>query len=134
MDGITMDGTLYRVRIIYNTTGRSFRIPEGPNAGEMLSGRYELDSHGTYYDYEMQVEPEPKYPADYDAFFEAISDPDGIHTVVLPYAQSTITLRVKVSSGSDVSRGRLDGVRRWGGLRVRFESVQPSRTPTGVSV
>lgn len=132
--GIHMDGKDYRVRVVYNTIGRAFRIPEGENSGEMLSGRYELDSHGTYYDYQMDVEPDPRYPVDYDAFFEAISDPNGIHTVTLPYGQSTITLQVKVSSGSDTSRGRLAGVRRWSGLRVVFESIRPSRTPTEVRV
>lgn len=130
--GITMDNKHYRVGVLYNTIGRSFRIQEGENAGEMLSGRYELDSHGTYYDYQMDVEPDPRYPGDYDDFFDAISDPNGIHTVVLPYGQSTITLQVKVSSGRDTSRGRLAGVRRWGGLRVVFEAIRPSRTPTEV--
>lgn len=130
LTGITMDNRTYRVRVVYNTIGRSFRIPEGENSGEMLSGRYELDSHGTYYDYQMDVEPDPRYPADYDDFFDAISDPDGIHTVVLPYGQNTVTLQVKVSSGGDNSRGVLAGVRRWSGLRVKFESIRPSRTPT----
>lgn len=134
MTGITMDGTHYRVRTKYGETGRSFRIPEGPNAGEMLSGLYELDSHGTYYDYRLSVEPDPAHPEDYDAFFEAISDPAGVHTVVMPYAQSTITLQVRVSSGGDTDRGKLAGVRRWGGLQINFESVRPSRTPTAVSV
>lgn len=134
LTGITMDDKLYRVGVRYNTIGRSFRIQEGANAGEMLSGRYELDSHGTYYDYQMNVEPNPQYPADYDAFFEAISDPNGIHTVVMPYGQSTITLQIKVSSGGDTSRGRLAGVRRWGGLQVKFESIRPSRTPTEVRI
>lgn len=130
MIGITMDGQNYRVQVKYKTMGRSFRIPEGENAGEMLSGLYELDSHGTYYDYQMDVEPHPQYPADYDAFFDAISDPNGIHTVVMPYAQGSITLQVKVTSGSDTNRGKLAGVRRWGGLKVSFESIRPSRTPT----
>lgn len=132
LSGITMDNKLYRVRVIYNTLGRSFRIPEGQNSGDMLSGRYEMDSHGTYYDYQMDVEPDPRFPAEYDAFFEAISDPAGIHTVVMPYGQSTITLQVKVSAGGDTSRGTLAGVRRWGGLQVKFESIRPSRTPSEV--
>lgn len=134
LTGITMDNRTYRVGVVYNTIGRSFRIQEGANAGEMLSGRYELDSHGTYYDYQMDVEPNPQFPGDYDEFFEAISDPNGIHTVVMPYGQSTITLQVKVISGGDTSRGRLAGVRRWTGLRVVLQSIQPSRTPTEVRV
>lgn len=132
LTGIQMDDKYYRVGVRYNTIGRSFRIPEGENAGDMLSGRFELDSHGTYYDYQMDVEPAPGYPEEYDAFFEAISDPNGVHTVVMPYGQGAITLQVKVSSGGDTSRGSLAGVRRWGGLRVVFESIRPSRTPTEV--
>lgn len=129
MNGITMDNQHYRVRVRFETLGRSFRIPEGPNAGEMMSGRFELDSRGTYYDYEMQVEPDPRYPGDYDQFFDDISAPGGTHSVVMPYGQGTVTLQAMVQEGGDTYRGRVAGTRRWGGLRVSFTARAPSRTP-----
>ena len=81
---LNMDGTTYRVRIVYDTLIRSFELLEGVNAGEMLSGRHERDLLGTGYTYQMQVEPDPRYPTDYDAFFEAISAPVDSHTIIMP--------------------------------------------------
>ena len=72
---IVMDGTTYRLRVKFKTLGRSFRVEDGDNAGDMLSGLYKRDVIGTYYDYSMEVEPDPQYPGDYDNFYEAISAP-----------------------------------------------------------
>ena len=63
---IVMDGTTYNLRVQYETIGRSFRLEDGENAGKMISGLYERDLVGTYYDYSMSVEPEPGSKADYD--------------------------------------------------------------------
>ena len=66
MAGITMDGKTYRVRVVYPSVEESARLVEGPNAGDMLSGRRERDLVGTYYDHTLSVEPAPRYPQDYD--------------------------------------------------------------------
>lgn len=126
---ILMDGTTYRLNVRYETLGRSFRLSEGQNAGEMLSGDYTRDLVGTYYDYAMQVEPDPRFPADYDAFFEAISAPVSSHSLTLPYGQSTITFDAMVSGGEDGYRGESAGRKRWGGLQVQFTAKKPQRTP-----
>lgn len=129
MAGITMDGTLYRVRVKYQSLERSFRLLSGENAGAMKTGREERDLLGTAYSYEMQVEPDPAYPADYDAFYEAISAPVESHTITLPYGQSTITYRARVESGRDISLGKLGGIQRWTGLTVSFLYLYPQRLP-----
>ena len=127
---ILMDGTTYRLNVRYETLGRSFRLSEGQNAGGMLSGDYTRDLVGTYYDYAMQVEPDPRFPADYDAFFEAISAPIPSHSLTLSYGQSTITFDAMVSEGEDGYRGESAGRKRWGGLQVQFTAKKPQRTPT----
>lgn len=124
---LVMDGETYRVRVKYPDLTRSFRIPEGRNAGDMLDGGYELDPVGTYYDYEMTVEPHPLYPEDYDRFFDAISHPSGRHTVLMPYGQTSIAIDVTVTAGRDTSRGVLAGLRRWGELTVQFVARTPNR-------
>lgn len=129
MDGITMDGRTYRVRVKFNSRARSFRIPDGPNAGEMLSGRRERDIGGTFYDYAMSVEPNPQYLAEYDSFFEAISAPVPSHSITMPYGQSTITFDAMVTEGGDTDKGHMAGWQRWGGLTVFFESIRPVRYP-----
>ena len=127
---LNMDGTTYRVRIVYDTLVRSFELLEGVNAGEMLSGRHERDLLGTGYTYQMQVEPDPAHPEDYDAFFEAISAPVDSHTIIMPYGQSTITYEAMVESGQDTYGGRLTGRARWHGLVVRYRYIELQRVAT----
>ena len=126
---LNMDGTTYRVRIVYDTLIRSFELLEGVNAGEMLSGRHERDLLGTGYTYQMQVEPDPRYPTDYDAFFEAISAPVDSHTIIMPYGQTTITYEAMVESGQDTYRGIISGRTRWRGLTVQYRYIEPQRVP-----
>lgn len=126
---IAMDGITYRVRVVYDSMERSFALREGPNAGDMLSGRHERDLLGTEYGYAMLVEPDPAHPEDYDAFFEAISAPVDSHEVTLPYGQSTITYEAMIDSGRDTYGGILGGKKRWKGLRVNYKPVEPQKTP-----
>ena len=126
---LNMDGTTYRVRIVYDTLIRSFELLEGVNAGEMLSGRHERDLLGTGYTYQMQVEPDPRYPTDYDAFFEAISAPVDSHTIIMQYGQTTITYEAMVESGQDTYRGIVSGRTRWRGLTVQYRYIEPQRVP-----
>ena len=126
---LNMDGTTYRVRIVYDTLIRTFELLEGVNAGEMLSGRHERDLLGTGYTYQMQVEPDPRYPTDYDAFFEAISAPVDSHTIIMPYGQTNITYEAMVESGQDTYRGIVGGRTKWRGLTVQYRYIEPQRVP-----
>lgn len=124
-----MDGQTYRVRTVFNTRRRKFALISGKNAGEALSHRRIRDLGGTGYSYQLQVEPDPRYPADYDAFFDAISAPVDYHTITMPYGQSTLKFQAAVTSGEDIDGGIVGGVRRWHGLVVNFEYMQPQRLP-----
>ena len=126
---IVMDGTTYILRVQYETIGRSFRLEDGENAGKMISGLYERDLVGTYYDYSMTVEPEPGSEADYDAFYEAISAPVSSHSITMPYGQGTMTFDAMVYEGTDLYRGMVAGQRKWAGLQVTFSAKGPQRTP-----
>lgn len=127
---LTMDGTTYRVRIVYNTLVRSFELREGQNAGEMLSDRYERDLRGTKYSYQMAVEPDPRYPEDYDALYEAITAPVESHSVTVPYGQTTLTYDAMIDSGSDTMGDYLGGVRAWHGLVINFRAKNIQRAVT----
>ena len=126
---IVMDGVTYRLRVVYDSLIRAFELMEGVNAGEMISGRHERDLLGTGYTYQMQVEPDPRYPTDYDAFFHAISAPVDSHTIVMPYGQTTITYEAMIESGQDTYQGMVAGRARWRGLTVQYRYIEPQRTP-----
>lgn len=127
---ITMDGVPYRLRVKLGTLRRSFRIEESERSGMVKSGEEFRDIIGTYYDYAMDVEPDPAAPEDYDAFYEAISAPVEAHAVTLPYGQETLTYQAMVSAGEDKKRDKVAGVTRWTGLTVTFKAKKPQRRPT----
>lgn len=127
---IIMDGTTYRVRLIYDTMRRHFDIIQGPNAGPMLAGNKTYDDAGTGFTYQMAVEQDPSYPEDYYAFYEAITTPGVTHTVTVPYNDTTLTYAAKILSGDDVYKGWLSGHRVWAGLVVQYEYVAPQKEVT----
>lgn len=129
MAGVQMDGRTYRVRVIHASIEETARLEEGVNAGDMLSYRHERDLAGTFYGHSMLVEPDPRYPEEYDAFFDAISAPVDSHIVTMPHGQGTVTYEAMVSEARHVSRGVVGGIRRWSGLSVSFSSIRPVRTP-----
>ena len=126
---ITMDGVPYRLRVKLGTLRRSFRIEESERSGMVKSGEEFRDIIGTYYDYAMEVEPDPAAPEEYDDFFEAISAPVESHSITVPYGQGTMTYDAMVSSGEDTQRDKIGGVTRWTGLTVTFSAQKPQRRP-----
>lgn len=127
---LVMDGKTYRLRIVYDSLTREFELLEGVNAGDMLSFRHERDLGGTGYSYELQVEPHPLYPEDYDAFYDAVSAPVDSHVITMPYGQGEMTFEAMVESGQDVYGGRLGGRAVWRGLTIRYRYIKPQKVPT----
>ena len=126
---VVMDGVTYRVRVRIGTLEQSFHIDDGDAAGTAISGADIRDIIGTYYDYSMEVEPDPGHRADYDAFFRAISAPVDSHTITLPDGQGTMTFEAMVTSGRHIQKDRVGGVTRWTGLTVEFTAIEPQRVP-----
>ena len=130
MNGILMDGTTYKVRVVYNSLVRSFELRSGENEDYMISGRHERDLLGTGYTYQLAVEPNPAHPEDYDAFYEDISAPVPSHKITMPYGQGTMEFDAEILGGKDRLLGKLSGVNRWTGLVVDFQPLSLQRKPT----
>lgn len=128
MQSIVIDNVVYRVRVVYESLSRSFSIAEGPNSGTAITARAIRDIVGTKYAYEMQIEPDPRYPDDYDAFYETISAPVESHMVEMPYGNDTMRFEAMILSGEDLYGGILGGRNSWNGLRVQFKPIVPQRT------
>lgn len=126
---LKMDGTTYRVRIVYDTLVREAELVEGDNADDMLSGRHERDLVGTKYSYQMAVEPDPRYPADYDNFYYAITAPQDSHTITVPFGQTTLTYEAMVDTTKDKFGGVLGNTKQWKGLVVNFRPRNVQRDP-----
>ena len=124
---ITIDGRDYNIRIKYETLRRAFQITEGPNSGTAIDGTTIRDIIGTRYDYQIDVEPDPSDPTDYDDFYELISSPVASHEVSFPFGQETITFNAAVESGTDTYFGVIGCQRRWKGLSIVFRALTPQR-------
>lgn len=105
---------------------RSFRIPDGTNAGDMLSGDYERDLLGTYYDYDLVITTSDLAVNEYDALFEALSAPVNSHTVEMPYGMTSITFEAMIEGGDDELIPMDDGT-WWGNLNVTIRAKKPQR-------
>lgn len=128
MQNIAVDGVEYRVRVVYESLSRSFSIVEGPNGGTAITARTIRDIIGTKYAYGMNIEPDPRYPEDYDAFYEVISAPVESHMVEMPYGSSSMRFEAMIVSGEDTYAGILVNRNAWKGLRVQFKPILPQRT------
>lgn len=128
MESIRLDGTAYRVHVEYESLVESFEIAEGQNAGTSITSRQIRDILGTAYSYTLNVERDPRYPEDFDRFYDAISAPVDSHTVVMPHGQENLTFDAVVTSGQVTYGGILGNRRYWRKLTVNFKPVEPQRT------
>lgn len=105
---------------------RSFRIPDGENAGDMLSGDHVRDLVGTYYDYDLTLTAELLPTSEYDALFEILSAPVDSHMVEMPYGMGSITYEAMIEGGGDELIPMDDGT-WWGNLNVSIRAKKPQR-------
>lgn len=107
---------------------RSFRIPDGRNAGEMDSGDYERDITGTYYDYELTIYVADFPGNEYDRLFEILSAPVNSHMVEMPYGKNgTIIYEAMIEAGDDELSVLNEDCAEWGNLAVAFRAKGPYR-------
>ena len=105
---------------------RSFRIPDGTNAGDMLSGDYERDLVGTYYDYDLVITTSDLSSHAYDALFEILSAPVNSHMAEMPYGMTSLAFEAMIESGGDELIPMDDGT-WWGNLNVSIRAKKPQR-------
>lgn len=126
---ITMDGVTYSSLHVTKLT-RQFSVLDGENAGRVMSGDMQRDIIGTYYNYQVEIDPDLSTRADYDAFFLAISAPVDSHTLVVPFGQTTLTFQAYVTQGQDELTLMEENANRWENLSFSFIAMSPARTPT----
>lgn len=105
---------------------RSFRIPDGPNAGKMLSGYLTGDVTGTYYDYDLTLTAEQLPDNEYNELYEILSAPVESHMVEMPYGLASLTFEAKIETGTDELIPMDDGT-WWGNLSVSIRAKKPQR-------
>lgn len=138
MDGngvFTIDGVDLRVMV----TGlkRSFAVTDSEHSGRLQNYEMFRDVIGTFYNYTLNVEPDPDYRADYDTFYGIITAPTPFHDVVFPYGQSTLAFKAYVTSGDDDYKAEIKEIsgdteikiNKYSGLSIQFIAKSPQRRP-----
>lgn len=126
----TIDGVDLRVNVI--NLKRGFSVTDTEHSGRVKSGEMHRDIIGTYYNYTLDVEPNPQFLGDYDTLYEIVSAPTAYHRMRFPYAQATLEFQAYVTNGEDelTIRG-ISGERihRWSGMSLQFVAKEPQRRP-----
>ena len=116
-----MDGRAYNVEVESDSLERSFAVTDTDQSGRTMDYTMERDV--------MKVYPKDGDTASYDAFYDAVSDPNrDSHEMTFPYGQETLTFRAYVTQGKDKLRIR-NGKNLWGmdGLSLNFTAMEPQR-------
>ena len=123
---LSVDGKKYNVLV----TGlkRKFKVLDGENADRALNGSMIRDIIGTFYNYEMTLQPIAGKYADYDELYEVMSAPEESHSVVMPYGQKTLSFKAYVTEGQDNLIRKTSTEAYWTGLTVQFIAMAPQRT------
>lgn len=129
-DKIEIDEVEYDVRIVYGSIKRVATIEQGQNRGRSLYPSIISDVMGTSISYTMQVERKESNPQAYYDFYEAITSPVAYHTVKLPYNDTEIEFDAEILSAQDTDMGLVGGNRKWQGLSITFNPIEPQRMPT----
>ena len=126
----TIDGMEYRVQV--KDLKRGFKVTDSEHSGRVQDFSMHRDVIGTFYNYTLEINPDPSFRADYDAFYDVVSAPVASHIMVFPYGHETLEFRAYVTSGEDSLSVRDEGgnrVNRWNGLSLNFIAMEPQRRP-----
>jgi len=126
----SIDGIEYDVKIPVGGFQRKGEILDGDAAGRSKSGNMIFDTIGTYYNYYIKVKRSGNNLADYDALYQVVTSPSvRAHTIVIPYAQGTITFDAYVSGVTDELKKVKDENKYWDNMTIDIIATAPYRTP-----
>lgn len=122
----TIDGKTFHVG--ETKVHRNFKIKDGINFGDMVSGRVRRDVLGTFYNYTMTIETADMDKSEYDLLYEVLSSPVESHTIIVPYGQGSLSYQAYITGGDDdLELKELDDSNLWGNLSVQFYALAPQR-------
>lgn len=122
-----LDGKAYQVQV--EELERSFAVTDTDKSGRTIDYAMNRDIIGTFYNYTMKIFPKVDDLDSYDAFYNAISDPNyESHEMTFPFGQETLTFQAYVSQGKDKLQRR-GGRNIWGldGMSLTFTAMEPQR-------
>ena len=126
-DVFSIDGIYFNVFIPEDGIERNFAIVDTDDAGRVITGAMERDIVGTFYNYTVKLNTNFLSFTEYDELYEILSAPVDYHTLILPYAQSTLRFKAYITSGKDVLKRISSKGNHWKQLSVNFIAMEPER-------
>lgn len=126
----TIDGVDFRVHV--KSLKRTFQVTDTAVTGRLQNYDIFREVAGTFYNYNIEVEPDKRYRSDYDTFYDIISSPVAFHILEFPYGQETIEFKAYITNGEDSLKMEevKDGhINKWSGLSINFVAKEPYRRP-----
>ena len=120
---IKVDGKEYDLAV--TSMKRTFAVMDSDKTERLQSTDMFRDVLGTFYNYAITMESSSQ--KDYDAFYEAISEPVDFHLIEIPYGQETYIYQAYVSNGTDELLAMRHGENIWGKLSFNFVAKSPKR-------
>lgn len=118
---ITIDGTTYD---FFCDIDREAEVQYSDLSGQLMDKNYFADPIATYLKYTLTVVVPLTMLAEYDEFYEILTDPVAEHTVILPYGQGTIEIHGRIETVSD---RYYKGI--WRGTKFTVISNEPLKVP-----
>ena len=86
--------------------------------GTTLDGTKHYLTRGTYYDYSITIGTRNMNVAEYDLLYEVLTNPTTVHSVTVPYGQSTITFDATLGVSNDSLIKSYTNFKKWGQLTI----------------
>lgn len=119
--GITIDGTTYS---FFCDIDREAEVQYSDLSGKLMNKNYFADPIATYLKYTLTVVVPLTMLAEYDEFYEILTDPVAEHVVILPYGQGTKEIHGRIETVSD---RYYKGI--WRGTKFTVISNEPLKVP-----
>ena len=121
--GIQIDGITYDMVV---SVKRTAKVVSSDLSGVLLDGTYYNDVLYTTFEYLVKIAVPLGRESEYADMYEALTDPVSEHEFILPYNQTNISLRGRISVVDDEFFGQTthegQSVNLWRGISFRITS------------
>lgn len=125
MNGLTIDGVSYAVKVSYDSAmTRSFVKVTGSNSGTAINGRAIEDLIGYKLQFTINISPEEGNMQGYYSLINKLRKTTGPLEVVVPFTDREGTHECLIVSMADRYRGDAGGMAKWDSLAVTFITTE----------
>lgn len=124
VNSIIVDGIEYDMVV---SVSRTAKVTPTEVSGMMLDRKYFNDVLGTYFEYQVKIAVPTGNELEYAALYEVLTNPVSEHTFILPYNQSSLTLKARVEVVNDQLYRKEGTTTVWRGITFNIIATEPTK-------